>query len=108
MSYENVSQNRSGIRYRGWQLRRVAIANLLCVGVCDRGESLSLHRRRPIDGIRMSADTHEVAGDKILDGWTWQKLKVVNDLYKFAFFILWTGGGILWYRFAYSEFQENS
>jgi hypothetical protein len=56
----------------------------------------------------MSAATHEGAGDKIMLGWTWEKLQLVNDLYKFAFFALWTYGGVLWYRRACSAVEDCS
>jgi hypothetical protein len=37
----------------------------------------------------MSADTHEAAGDVIMPGWTWERLKTVNSIFKLAFFALW-------------------
>ena len=39
-----------------------------------------------------SAATHEAAGDQIAPGWTWEKLSLVNWLYKVAFVFLWMGG----------------
>jgi TRAP-type C4-dicarboxylate transport system permease small subunit len=45
-----------------------------------------------------SAETHEAAGDKILPGWTWEKLKAVNRIYEFAFFTLWIGGSVVAFR----------
>jgi hypothetical protein len=50
------------------------------------------------DGISLgfwtSANLHETAGDKILPGWTWERLSLVNHIYKGAFFALWIGGGV--------------
>jgi len=43
-------------------------------------------------GFWMSADVHQGAGDKILPGWTWEELKIVNRNYKIAFYTLWIGG----------------
>ena len=40
----------------------------------------------------LSAETHKSAGDKILAGWTWEKLELVNTIYQSAFFVLWLGG----------------
>ncbi|SRR6266436_8691934 len=56
----------------------------------------------------MSATEHEAAGDKIMAGWTWEKLQQVNDLYKFAFLALWTCGGVLWYRGVCAGLEEGS
>jgi hypothetical protein len=33
-------------------------------------------------------DDHETAGDTVLPGWTWEKLKVVRMLFITAFFLL--------------------
>ncbi len=41
-----------------------------------------------------SADIHRTAGDKILPGWTWEKLGCVNNIYMGAFLALWVGGGV--------------
>ena len=41
-----------------------------------------------------SADTHRTAGDKILPGWTWEKLGFINNVYEATFFALWMGGGM--------------
>jgi hypothetical protein len=38
-----------------------------------------------------SATTHASAGDHLLSGWTWEKIQIVNRVYKLAFFALWIG-----------------
>ena len=45
-----------------------------------------------------SANTHEAAGDKIMPGWTWQKVSFVNGIYELCFFALWIGGSIAAFR----------
>lgn len=45
-------------------------------------------------GFWTSANLHETGGDKILPGWTWEKLDRVNNLYEAVFFVMWIGGGL--------------
>jgi hypothetical protein len=45
-----------------------------------------------------SASTHETAGDKIIPGWTWQKVRIANAIYELCFFALWIGGSIVTFR----------
>ena len=49
-------------------------------------------------GCWTSAHIHEAAGDKILPGWTWDKLGVVNNIYEVTFLALWIGGGVTAFR----------
>src|SRR5258707_6009631 len=53
-----------------------------------------------------SADTHRSAGDKILPGWTWEKINLVNNLYEFAFFALWFGGSVVSFRASRSILRD--
>ena len=36
-----------------------------------------------------SIDSHQAAGDTVLPGWTWQKIKVAQGLYEAGFIVLW-------------------
>jgi hypothetical protein len=49
-------------------------------------------------GFWESAEAHQRAGDKILPGWTWEKLQMTNRIYLLAFFFLWIAGSILGVR----------
>lgn len=53
------------------------------------------------------ADTHEAAGDKILPGWTWGKLRMVNRIYEFVFFLLWIGGSVIAFRALHPILKEG-
>lgn len=53
-----------------------------------------------------SADTHRTAGDRILPGWTWEKLRLVNNIYEFAFFGLWMGGAVGSFRISRSIVRD--
>jgi hypothetical protein len=33
--------------------------------------------------------THQEAGDTVLPGWTWRKIKVIQALYEAGFIVLW-------------------
>jgi hypothetical protein len=49
-------------------------------------------------GFWQSTDTHRTAGDKILPGWTWKKMGLLNNVYEAAFFVLRIGGGVVAFR----------
>jgi hypothetical protein len=55
----------------------------------------------------MSADTHESAGDIILPGWTWEKLKLVNGAFMMAFYALWISGSVMGYRILHKECNDD-
>lgn len=59
------------------------------------------------DAFWTSADTHEAAGDKILPGWTWGKLRMVNRIYEFVFFLLWIGGSVIAFRALHPILKEG-
>jgi hypothetical protein len=56
----------------------------------------------------MSADTHESAGDQIQPGWTWDRLRTVNRLYKLAFLALGIGGSMVATRIIRRIFESES
>jgi hypothetical protein len=41
------------------------------------------------------AETHCSAGDQLQPGWTWQKVALVNMLYKVGFIALWIGSSVI-------------
>jgi hypothetical protein len=53
-----------------------------------------------------SAGTHQSAGDIILPGWTWEKLRLVNGIYTIVFFGLWILGTIVPWRIAKSILRD--
>ena len=50
-----------------------------------------------------SADTHKSAGDTIVPGWTWDKVRTVNGIFKLAFYALWLGGSMVGFRILYQK-----
>jgi hypothetical protein len=36
-----------------------------------------------------SIDAHQAAGDMVLSGWTWQKIKAAQGFYETGFIVLW-------------------
>jgi len=62
------------------------------------------------DGISLgfwtSANLHETAGDKILPGWTGERLSLVNNIYKRAFFALWIAGGVGAFRISQTILRD--
>jgi hypothetical protein len=58
-------------------------------------------------GFWTSANLHETAGDKILPGWTWERLSLVNSIYKGAFFALWIGGGVGAFRISQTILRDH-
>ena len=57
-------------------------------------------------GFWMSADTHRSAGDRILAGWTWEKVEAVNDVFRLGFFALWVGASFVSFRVLKSFLKE--
>src|SRR5438105_9429037 len=49
-------------------------------------------------GFWMSPETHQAAGDKIMPGWTWEKVAVVRRLYQAAFLSLSLAGAVAAFR----------
>jgi uncharacterized membrane protein YraQ (UPF0718 family) len=54
-----------------------------------------------------SADTHRTAGDKILPGWTWERLRLVNNTYELAFFGLSIAGAVVSFRISRSILRDH-
>ena len=59
-------------------------------------------------GFWMSADTHRSAGDKVLPGWTWEKVEAVNGVFRLGFLTLWVGASFVSFRVLKSILRENS
>jgi hypothetical protein len=49
-------------------------------------------------GFWMNIDTHQSAGDRIQQGWTWEKLTFARRAYQLAFLTLWFAGSALAFR----------
>jgi hypothetical protein len=49
-------------------------------------------------GFWCDMDAHRQAGDTLLGGWTWDKLKLVRSIYEIIFYVLWIGGGLFVFR----------
>jgi uncharacterized membrane protein YraQ (UPF0718 family) len=58
------------------------------------------------DAFWTSADTRRTAGDKILPGWTWEKLRLVNNIYEVAFFGLSIAGAVVSFRISRSILRD--
>jgi hypothetical protein len=62
-------------------------------------------------GFWTSIDTHQSAGDPILPGWTWEKLRLTRRAYEVAFLALWIAGSALVFRvlrhISTTELREN-
>lgn len=58
------------------------------------------------DGYWESIESHQAAGDKLLAGWSWEKLKLWRDVYLFAFGALWTAGSVIISRILNSIVKE--
>src|SRR5438094_6813899 len=46
-------------------------------------------------GFWTTIETHQSAGDRILPGWTWEKLMLTRRAYELAFLALWFAGSSL-------------
>jgi hypothetical protein len=54
-----------------------------------------------------SASIHQSAGDIIQPGWTWEKLKIVNGIFKAAFYALWLCGSVIGFRILYRGCKDE-
>jgi hypothetical protein len=59
-----------------------------------------------VRGFWVGMDTHRGAGDTVMAGWTWEKLKVVRMIYEIAFFTLWLGGGMFAFQILQRFFKS--
>lgn len=65
-----------------------------------------------VSGFWCEIDSHRAAGDTVLQGWTWEKLRMVRLIYEVVFYLIWLGPSaaffMLIFRRHISETGDNT
>src|ERR1700722_3241163 len=56
-----------------------------------------------ISGLWCDIDSHRGAGDTILPGWTWEKLKFTRLIYETVFYLIWLGGSAVFFKMIFRQ-----